>query len=61
MNDRDIWRQWIVHRQSTAEIARQLKLKGSKLKECDVDSIIADCINAQYDGSPMPWDRFRVV
>ena len=46
MNDRDIrsiWTRWSQHRQNTAVIARKLKLK-----ECDVDSVIAQKINKQF-------------
>ena len=54
MNQREIWTQWRVHRKSTREIARQLKLE-----ECDVDRIIARCMNAQHDGTEMPFEGLR--
>jgi len=46
MNNRNIgWilRRWSQNRQNTAVIARALKLK-----ECDVDSVIARHMNTQY-------------
>ena len=52
MNAREIWTLWVVNRRSTAEIARKLKMK-----ECDVDSVITRCLNAQHDGSEMPFER----
>ncbi len=54
MNARKIWSLWIVNRCSTAEIARKLKLP-----ECDVDRVIAMCINAQHDGTAMPFEGVR--
>ena len=51
MNAREIWTLWIVNRRNTAEIARKLKLK-----ECDVDRVIARGINAQHDGTAMPFE-----
>ncbi len=54
MNARRIWSLWIVNRRNTAEIARNLKLL-----ECDVDRVIAICINAQHDGTAMPFEGVR--
>ena len=54
MNTRKIWTQWCIHRKTTAEIARQLKLD-----ECDVDRVIARCMNAQHDGTAMPFEKAR--
>ncbi len=54
MNTRLIWTLWIVNRHNTAEIARKLKLP-----ECDVDLVIAICINAQHDGTALPWEGER--
>ena len=52
MNTREIWTEWLVHRQNTAEIAKHLKLK-----ECIVESVISRCLSARYDEQPMPFDK----
>ncbi len=52
MSNREIWTQWIVHRKSTAEIARQFKLA-----ECDVDRVIERCMSANYYGTEMPFGK----
>ena len=54
MNQREIWTEWIVHRKNTAEIARKFKLA-----ECVVDGVIARCMNAQHDGTEMPFEGLR--
>lgn len=54
MNTRAIWTLWVVNRKNTAAIARELNLK-----ECDVDRVIARCMNAQHDGSAMPFEGRR--
>ncbi len=52
MNTRKIWTAFIVHRQSTAEISRR-----TGEPECDVDRIIARCMDCHYYGKPMPFER----
>ena len=52
MTEREIWFQWVVHRQSTREISRKFDLE-----ECDVDRTIARCMNAQHDGTAMPFEK----
>ena len=52
MNARKIWTAFIVHRLSTAEIARR-----TGEAECDVDRIIAQCMNGHYYDEPMPFEK----
>ena len=55
MTDRDIrsiWTRWSQHRQNTAVIARKLKLK-----ECDVDSVVAQKINEQFMKPKKPFGK----
>jgi len=51
-NIRSIWTRWSQHRQNTAVIARKLKLK-----ECDVDSVIARKMNEQYLERKKPFSQ----
>lgn len=50
MNAPLIWKRYFVDRLSTAAIARM-----TKERECDVDSVISQGINALYAKRPMPW------
>ena len=52
MNERSIWRRWRVNQQSTAEIARRMKLP-----EHEVDRVISAGLSAVYCGTKMPWNR----
>lgn len=52
MNAPLIWKRYFVDRLSTAAIARM-----TKERECDVDLVISQGINAQHAGEPMPWVR----
>ena len=54
MNEREIWFQWVVHRQSTRDISRKFDLE-----ECDVERVIARCMNAHHDGEAMPFEKAR--
>ncbi len=51
-NIRSIWTRWSLLRQSTAVIARKLKLK-----ECDVDSVIALHMNKRYLKREKPFGK----
>ena len=51
MNARKIWALW-HDRKNTAQIAEKLKLK-----ECEVDSIIARCMNEQYLKREKPFNK----
>ena len=54
MNARSIWIRYRQWKQSTAEIARR-----TGEKECDVDRILARCLDAHYTGRPMPFDKVK--
>ncbi len=46
MTDRQIWKQYRVHRKSTAEIARMI---GGIKHEPYVERVILQCLDALYD------------
>ena len=52
MNVEEIWAQWVVHKKNTAEIARKFKLK-----ECDVEQLIAQFINELYLERNKPFSK----
>lgn len=54
MNARVIWTLWNVGKANTAEIARELKMK-----ECEVDSVIARFINERYLEREKPFGKVR--
>ncbi len=50
MTDRQIWKQYRVHRRSTAEIARMIGGQAKGIKhEPHVERVLLQCLDALYD------------
>jgi hypothetical protein len=52
----NMFRVWILwrHGHNTAEIARRIVEE-----ECDVDKVLARCLDAVYTGRPMPFSKAK--